>query len=650
MIRRMKRMKKILVLLMAFVMTVGMMIPSAAFAEGEEQQGESPVAGVVIPFGIYEPDETLLYESTKLKIFCEKVHVAHTFTAEVAFTSTNYDKVTIGEVTYEPYTVTVGEEKRAVFLLPFDYNQPLKITAHTTAMGGKDIDYTLDIKLDKDNLKPVARGTLTDGTYTTEVNTNKAAYGWKINKGVLQKGFSYPGKDYSFQVTVIVKDGKIADLGYTINAYDIVANTGSDVNYLLWAMDGHVVSDKCYQSKTVDNGATYHISPDPARNGKGMKGQFTGKSDITGIDTVSAATLTSRAIISAVDADLTKAERGEKDVPDTVLPGPDTSKDVIPSDGYYLAQGSCIGADLDDVKNIILQSKDGKITLKRLYIQQRAATYPHVFFGTEAEAIAAGENLPKPVDYDWGYKYAGTRYSDIDIKSLDKQQLFQMYASSSDTWFNRPVKIDSATLKPALEESIGVADAQDNLEMVMFFNGATPSPEETAVVKQAFNEAIDTLANRVSGDTGYTAASREAVAAAAAALKEVVAKETVTKDEISAAKIALDEQVAGLVKMEASKLTVKGANKTYKAAALKKKAKSYKAVTVKNPAGKVTYTAKGVNSKSKKALKFTAKTGKITVKKGTKKGTYKMKVTVKDAGSATVKGATKTVTCTVKVK
>ena len=135
-----------------------------------------------------------------------------------------------------------------------------------------------------------------------------------------------------------------------------------------------------------------------------------------------------------------------------------------------------------------------------------------------------------------------------------------------------------------------------------------------------------------------------------AALEAALKDETKTADDIDDALHSLRDALSKLEKKTASKLTVKGANKTFKAAALKKKAQSYKAVTVKKAAGKVTCTAKCVNGKSKKALKFSAKTGKITVKKGTKKGTYKMKITVKDAGSAKVKGATKTVTCTVKVK
>ncbi|MBQ9014634.1 MAG: hypothetical protein IJ109_00805 [Firmicutes bacterium] len=101
---------------------------------------------------------------------------------------------------------------------------------------------------------------------------------------------------------------------------------------------------------------------------------------------------------------------------------------------------------------------------------------------------------------------------------------------------------------------------------------------------------------------------------------------------------------------KANTLTVKAAGKTLKAKALKKKAASFKALTVSKAQGKVTYTVKYANSKAKKALKFNQKTGKITVKKKTKKGTYKVKITVKAAGNTNYKAASVAKTITVKVK
>ena len=62
--------------------------------------------------------------------------------------------------------------------------------------------------------------------------------------------------------------------------------------------------------------------------------------------------------------------------------------------------------------------------------------------------------------------------------------------------------------------------------------------------------------------------------------------------------------------------------------------------------GKVTYARAGG---SKKIL-INKKTGKVTIKKKLRKGTYKLKVKVKAAGTSKYKDATKKVTVNIKVK
>lgn len=104
------------------------------------------------------------------------------------------------------------------------------------------------------------------------------------------------------------------------------------------------------------------------------------------------------------------------------------------------------------------------------------------------------------------------------------------------------------------------------------------------------------------------------------------------------------------IKKAKNPMTLKAVNKSFKVKKVKKKAQTFKAVTMKKNQGSVTYTAKAANKKSKKALSFSKKTAKIKVKKGTKKGTYKMKVTAKAKGNSNYNSATKTVTVTVKVK
>ena len=96
-------------------------------------------------------------------------------------------------------------------------------------------------------------------------------------------------------------------------------------------------------------------------------------------------------------------------------------------------------------------------------------------------------------------------------------------------------------------------------------------------------------------------------------------------------------------------LTVKVKTATVKFAALKKKnqtVKRSKVLAVSKNQGKVTYVKAGGNNK----ITINKTTGKVTVKKGLKKGTYKVKVKVKAAGTKNYKALTKTVTFKIIVK
>ena len=89
-----------------------------------------------------------------------------------------------------------------------------------------------------------------------------------------------------------------------------------------------------------------------------------------------------------------------------------------------------------------------------------------------------------------------------------------------------------------------------------------------------------------------------------------------------------------------------------KYARLKKKAQyisAKKAFVVKDPVGKVTYKLTKKDSKAKNKIKVSS-TGKITVAKGLKKGTYNIKVKVTAAGNSYYKSKSKTVTLKIVVK
>lgn len=100
-------------------------------------------------------------------------------------------------------------------------------------------------------------------------------------------------------------------------------------------------------------------------------------------------------------------------------------------------------------------------------------------------------------------------------------------------------------------------------------------------------------------------------------------------------------------------MTVKGREVKVSASKVKKKAQTIaasKAFTIKKAKGKVTcQVKKDLTEKASKYVKV-AKNGKVTVKKGTKKGTYRLSVDITAKGDSTYAKTTKTAALTVTVK
>ena len=97
-------------------------------------------------------------------------------------------------------------------------------------------------------------------------------------------------------------------------------------------------------------------------------------------------------------------------------------------------------------------------------------------------------------------------------------------------------------------------------------------------------------------------------------------------------------------------LKVKGKTATVKRSKVKKKSQKLKRTsvikTVKKGKGTVTYT----KVKGNKKITIAKKTGKVTVKKGLKKGKYSVKVKVKAKGTKNYKSRTRTITFKIRVK
>lgn len=124
-------------------------------------------------------------------------------------------------------------------------------------------------------------------------------------------------------------------------------------------------------------------------------------------------------------------------------------------------------------------------------------------------------------------------------------------------------------------------------------------------------------------------------------VEEENTKEPVTNSEANTSKSSVKKD---------QPMIVKATTKLVKVKALKKKTQTVTPISIKKAQGKVTYKLVSGDAKSKKVLKLNKKTGKVTVKKGTKKGTYKLKVKVLSAGTKEHKAGDKTVTIIVKAK
>ena len=159
----------------------------------------------------------------------------------------------------------------------------------------------------------------------------------------------------------------------------------------------------------------------------------------------------------------------------------------------------------------------------------------------------------------------------------------------------------------------------------------------------------------------YTIESYQTFSDAVSSLTALVSDEQSTAVDIDAAITTLRQAIAELkvkeepeqpeIKKLPNTLSVKLAKKSWKlkAKTLKKKVKTFKAIAVKNTVGKVTYSISGTK-KAKKALKFNKKTGKITVRKKTGKGLYKLKIKVNASGNSEYLSGSKTVTVKVRIR
>ena len=156
-------------------------------------------------------------------------------------------------------------------------------------------------------------------------------------------------------------------------------------------------------------------------------------------------------------------------------------------------------------------------------------------------------------------------------------------------------------------------------------------------------EAAREAADKITA-ADYTAATYKAVEEARKAFEE--AMESGDIEAIKSATTTLNDAVAAAQLKSAASITkVTPLSKTYKKKKVKKKAQTFTLKATVSSKARATFTKTSGNNKI-----TVAKTGKVTVKKGLKKGKYTVKVKVSAPATDNYKTATKTVSVKIRVK
>ncbi|MBR3200694.1 MAG: 5'-nucleotidase C-terminal domain-containing protein [Mogibacterium sp.] len=227
-----------------------------------------------------------------------------------------------------------------------------------------------------------------------------------------------------------------------------------------------------------------------------------------------------------------------------------------------------------------------------------------------------------------------------DVSAADADAI-----NSAKEFYDSLTDEEKAALPAGTKEKLEAAEAK--LEAAAAKDEAAAAKDKTESLSKLATEMIAAAASGVSANT-YTKDSYKSYMDALEAAKAVLNKADAAKEDFDAATEALVKAKDALKKKGAQPMTAAGKTVSLKASKVKKKSAKVaaaKAITVKNNAGSVTY------AKAKGNKKITvASNGKITVKKGLKKGTYKVNITVTAKGNDNYLAGSKTVTVTVKIK
>jgi hypothetical protein len=253
--------------------------------------------------------------------------------------------------------------------------------------------------------------------------------------------------------------------------------------------------------------------------------------------------------------------------------------------------------------------------------------YAAVKAGTqEPESDLYTGDIPSAVDagkYDIWYKAAGAEgYNDSDPNYSEPEAAYvSVVVTPKET--KKPVSISNA--KVALSKT------------AFTYNDKVHKPTINKIKGKALKSGTDYTV-KITNNKGKTAASPKAAG-------------TYTVNITGKGNYTGKTKAAYKINKAANKLKIKAKTAKVKFSAVKKKARTLAVSKV------ITFTNKGQGTKTykkasgNKKITINKKTGKVTVKKGLKKGTYKVKVKVRAAGNTNYKASGwKAVTFKVQVK
>ncbi len=311
----------------------------------------------------------------------------------------------------------------------------------------------------------------------------------------------------------------------------------------------------------------------------------------------------------------------------------------LPQNTAYIRIVVCRSGNLGGVEDNILE-KNNKVCFRLLNIENNTETTEYIprqqdIFKEGRLTISSGTDVPDDRNIYYATDFIDTKdLQAVDVEVHDNTYRYNIFwYNSAKAYIGCLQNSNPPTLNKSKTYNIPENASYCRLEVCR--KSSVGGVDEGALLgkdKIAFNLIpINTESIEPSESTEAQTTTQPSTEIVTQAAKASTAASTETP-EIKTTK-------------KSNPITVKMYNKKVKAKTLKKKPVKIKAFKITKAKGKITYKRlKG----SSKQLSLISKTGKLKIKKGTKKGKYKFKIKISAKGNSSYKS--KSITKTIKIK